>query len=86
MSEKRECPACHVKLEERSEGYAMGSALTLNRLHADIYTCPECRRIFLYESEGDRMVKCPVCGNMHHAGEKCLFCALNEVQGANAAS
>ena len=72
----KQCPVCHVDLELKTKGYPMGSSLSHNRLHADLYVCPECRGMYLYESDSDRMVKCPVCGNMHHYGEKCLFCEL----------
>ncbi len=80
------CPACNVNLEPKTNGYAMGSVLAHDRIHADVYVCPKCKGIYLYESENDNMMKCPVCGNMHHVGEKCLYCELNRIPGANAAS
>ena len=86
MTEAKTCPICRVGLELKTKGYAMGSSLSHNRMHADVFVCPECRGVYLYESEADNMVKCPVCGSMHHAGEKCLFCELNKIPGANAAS
>ena len=86
MAEVKTCVSCNVPLELKSKGYAMGSSLSHSRMHADVYVCPKCRRMYLYESESDNMVKCPVCGNMHHSGEKCLYCELNRIPGANAAS
>ena len=76
MAEKM-CPSCHKTLTLREKGYPMGSALLkADRVHVDIYECPECHGIRLYASEGD-MVKCPKCGNLHSAKEKCAICALN---------
>ena len=86
MDEMKMCPVCKVPLEAKKKGYAMGSSLSHSRMHADLYVCPSCRGIYMYESMSDNMVKCPVCGNLHHAGEKCLYCELNKVPGANAAS
>ena len=86
MPETKTCPVCNIPLELKTEGYAMGSSLSRNRMHADLYVCPKCRGIHMYESKSDNMVKCPVCGNMHHEGEKCLYCELNKIPGANAAS
>ena len=82
MSEKK-CPVCNVELTKKSEGYAMGSPLSFNRFHADIYTCPKCNSVYLFENEKDLMVTCPVCGTQHHKGEECLICALNKVSEAN---
>ena len=80
MSEKnlKVCPSCNVDLKSKSDGYAMGSPLARNRFHTDIYSCPKCGRIFLFESERDVMVTCPVCGTQHYKNEPCITCALNK--------
>lgn len=62
----------------------MGSVFHMNRFHADIYRCPACRRINLFEAESE-MVTCPVCGTVHPAQEKCFTCALDAAFGGTAA-
>ena len=55
----------------------MGSAfLKDDRVHVDIYECPECGKIELFASETD-MVVCPKCGTLHSPKEACAICALN---------
>ena len=77
MSEKF-CPSCHKELKLREAGYPMGSALLkADRVHVDIYECPECHGIRLYAAESD-MVMCPKCGSLHSKKEKCAICAMNE--------
>ena len=76
---KKVCPVCGVDLKLAQAGYAMGSPLASDRFHADIYVCPDCGRVSLFKAEtDDDMVKCPVCGTMHHKGERCVNCALND--------
>ena len=61
MSEKV-CPVCHKALKLKEAGYPMGSALLkADRVHVDIYECPECQRVELFAAESD-LVKCPKCG------------------------
>ena len=77
MAEKKLCPLCHKELKLRESGYPMGSAfLKADRVHVDIYVCPECHRVDLYEAKSD-MVTCPKCGSLHSAKEACAICALN---------
>ena len=76
MAEKL-CPSCHKPLKLREAGYPMGSSfLKADRVHVDIYECPECHGIRLYAAESD-MVTCPKCGSVHSAKEACAVCALN---------
>ena len=76
MAEKL-CPVCHKPLVLKEESYPMGSALfKADRVHVDIYECPECERVELFAAKSD-LVKCPKCGNMHSAKEACAVCALN---------
>ena len=76
MAEKM-CPSCHVALKLRESGYPMGSSfLKADRVHVDIYECPECHEIRLYSSDGD-MMTCPKCGTQHNVKEACPVCALN---------
>ena len=77
------CPVCNVKMNLRSKGYAMGSPLSFNRFHADIYSCPQCGRVRLYAAE-EMLVKCPVCGRMHHPDEACINCAINKASDVSA--
>ena len=83
MAEKM-CPSCHKPLKLRESGYPMGSALLkADRVHVDIYECPECHGIRLYSADSD-MVTCPVCGSVHSAKEACAICAMNKAfDGAN---
>ena len=60
-AEKKICSACGREMELAVKSYPLGSAFQLKRLHADIYRCPACRRVELFEAESD-MVTCPVCG------------------------
>lgn len=74
---KKECPFCHKELALKESGYPMGSALLkADRVHVDIYSCPECGRIELYAAQSD-MITCPKCGSLHSAKEECAICALN---------
>ena len=76
MAEKI-CPLCHKPLKLREASYPMGSALFKeNRVHVDIYECPECERVELFAAES-KLVKCPKCGNLHSPKEACAVCALN---------
>ena len=76
MAEKL-CPVCHKPLVLKEESYPMGSALfKADRVHVDIYECPDCERVELFAAKSD-LVKCPKCGNMHSAKEACAVCALN---------
>lgn len=76
MAEKI-CPTCHKELKLKEAGYPMGSAfLKADRVHVDIYECPECHKIELFASETD-MVACPKCGTLHSPKEACAVCALN---------
>ena len=76
MAEKV-CPVCHKALTLKEKGYPMGSALLkADRVHVDIYECPECERVELFAAESD-LVKCPKCGSLHSAKELCPICALN---------
>lgn len=85
MSEiKRICPQCNREMELAVKSYPMGSAFHMNRLHADVYRCPECQRIDLFAAESD-MITCPVCGTVHPAQEKCVTCALDAAFGGTAA-
>ena len=81
----KKCPVCNVNLELRSKGYAMGSPLSFQRFHADIYSCPKCRRVRLYAAD-ENLVVCPVCGHKHHPDEQCIVCALNRIPGGSSAS
>ena len=74
---KKVCPVCETELRLAQKGYAMGSPLAGDRFHVDIYVCPDCGRVSLFEAESD-MVTCPVCGTHHHRGERCVNCALND--------
>ncbi len=77
MAEKM-CPSCHKALKLKESGYPMGSAfLKADRVHVDIYECPECHAIRLYSSDEGDMVTCPKCGTLHSAKEACAVCALN---------
>lgn len=74
---ERICPSCKKELKLREKGYPMGSSfLKADRVHVDIYECPECHGIRLYATEGD-MVTCPKCGSVHSAKEACAICAMN---------
>ena len=76
MAEKT-CVYCHKPLKLKEGGYPMGSALLkADRVHVDIYECPECGRVELFAAESD-MVTCPVCGSQHSKKEKCAICAMN---------
>ncbi len=77
MSEKMICPVCNKELKLREEGYPMGSAfLKADRVHVNIYECPECHEVHLYACDGGQ-VTCPKCGTLHNAKEACPVCALN---------
>ncbi|MBR2209458.1 MAG: hypothetical protein IJ859_11680 [Synergistaceae bacterium] len=78
------CPACNKELKLRESGYPMGSAfLKADRVHVDIYECPDCHEIKLFASDGD-MMTCPKCGTLHNVKEACPVCALNAAfDGAN---
>ena len=77
MAEKF-CKDCNKALKLREAGYPMGSAfLKADRVHVDIYECPECHRIELFAALSD-MVTCPKCGSVHSAKEACAVCALND--------
>ena len=76
MAEKV-CRYCNKPLKLRESGYPMGSALLkADRVHVDIYECPDCHKIELFASDSD-MVTCPKCGNVHSAKEACVVCAMN---------
>ncbi len=76
MAEKV-CEHCKKNMKLRESGYPMGSALLkADRVHVDIYECPECHKVELYAAESD-MVTCPKCGTVHSAKEACAVCALN---------
>ncbi|MBQ4468738.1 MAG: hypothetical protein IJR35_11590 [Synergistaceae bacterium] len=76
MAEKV-CLSCHKALKLRESAYPMGSAfLKADRVHVDIYECPECHRVELFAADSD-MVTCPKCGTVHSAKEACAVCALN---------
>ena len=76
MAEKT-CVYCHKPLKLREASYPMGSALLkADRVHVDIYECPECQRVELFAAESD-LVKCPKCGSLHSKKEKCVVCAMN---------
>lgn len=75
---KKVCPVCNVDLKLAQEGYAMGSPLASDRFHVDIYVCPDCGRVSLFKAADRDMVKCTVCGILHHKGERCVNCALND--------
>ena len=76
MAEKV-CSACHKALKLRESSYPMGSAfLKADRVHVDIYECPECHRVELFAADSD-MITCPKCGTVHSAKESCAVCALN---------
>ena len=76
MAEKI-CKICNKPLKLRESGYPMGSALLkADRVHVDIYECPECHKIELFAAESD-MVTCPKCGSLHSAKEACAICAMN---------
>lgn len=81
-NQKKICPHCDKEMELAVKSYPMGSVFHTNRFHVDIYRCPECRRVELFEAEGD-MVACPVCGAMHPAQEKCVVCALDAAFGGS---
>lgn len=83
MAEKT-CVYCHKPLKLREAGYPMGSALLKsNRVHVDIYECPECQRVELFAAESS-LVKCPKCGTLHSPKEACVVCAMNAaVDGVN---
>ncbi len=81
---KKICPGCKKEMELMVKSYPMGSVFQVNRFHADIYCCPECRKISLFEAERD-MVTCPVCGTVHPAQERCVTCALDAAFGGAAA-
>ena len=76
MAEKV-CLSCHKALKLRESAYPMGSAfLKADRVHVDIYECPECHHVELFAADSD-MVTCPKCGTVHSAKEACAVCALN---------
>lgn len=75
----KRCVRCGSKLKLQKESYPMGSALFSQRFHVDIYACPRCGRVELFEAQDDQMVTCPVCGTSHPVQEKCAICALNTV-------
>ena len=79
-AEKKICSACGREIELAVKSYPLGSAFQLKRLHADIYRCPACRRVELFEAESD-MVTCPVCGVAHPTQERCVSCALDTAFG-----
>lgn len=70
------CPHCDKEMVREIASYAMGSALSKERFHVDIYRCPLCNRVKLFAAES-HMVTCPVCGSTHPANENCIICALN---------
>ena len=75
---KKLCPVCKKELVLEEAGYPMGSAfLKTDRVHVDIYSCPECKRVELFTAQSD-MVTCPKCGTLHSAKEECAICALNK--------
>ena len=77
LSEKKFCLTCNKELKLREAGYPMGSAfLKADRVHVDIYVCPECHKVELYEAKSD-MITCPKCGSLHSPKEACAICALN---------
>lgn len=80
------CPVCNVPLDLKEAGYPMGSVLAHNRIHADIYACPQCGYVALFESAPEELIICPVCGHRHSAKEQCIICALNRQLGGNSAS
>ena len=82
-AEKKTCSTCGLELELAVKSYPLGSAFQMKRLHADIYRCPSCRRVELFEVESD-MVTCPVCGAQHPAQERCFTCALDAAFGGTA--
>ena len=76
MAEKT-CVYCHKPLKLKEAGYPMGSALLkADRVHVDIYECPECSRVELFAAESD-LVTCPKCGSTHSKKEKSAVCAMN---------
>ena len=71
------CPHCRKELKLREASYPMGSSfLKADRVHVDIYECPDCHEIRLYAANSD-MITCPKCGTVHSVKEKCAVCALN---------
>ncbi len=77
MSEKKLCPCCNKELVLKESSYPMGSAfLKADRVHVDIYVCPVCHKVELYEAKSN-MVTCPKCGSLHSPKEACAICALN---------
>ena len=79
-AEKKICSACGQEMELAEKSYPLGSAFRVKRLHVDIYRCPSCKRVKLFEAESD-MVTCPVCGVAHPAQEQCVNCALDTAFG-----
>ena len=70
------CPHCYTPMKLKIAGYPMGSAFIKERVHVDIYSCPTCALVKLFDSDAD-MVTCPKCGQRHSAKEACPVCALN---------
>lgn len=74
----KSCPHCGTEMNLKVASYPMGSAFMKERFHVDIYSCPNCRLVKLFETENvEDMVVCPKCGNRHSAKERCSICALN---------
>jgi ssDNA-binding Zn-finger/Zn-ribbon topoisomerase 1 len=74
--EKKICSRCGEEMELKEASFPMGSALSAQRFHVDIYSCPKCNKVELFAAESD-VVTCPVCGHVHPAREKCVRCALS---------
>ncbi len=72
------CPRCKVELELCRKSYAMGSSMFEERIHADIYVCPQCGHVELFAARPE-MEACPKCGTVHPVGQKCAICALGTV-------
>ena len=77
MSESKLCAVCHSELELAEASFPMGSSLSHERFHVDIYRCPKCTRVEFFASEEQKMVVCPVCGATHSPREKGPICAIN---------
>ena len=81
-TEKKICSTCGLEMELAVKSYPLGSVFQVKRLHADIYRCPACKRVELFESEAESdLVVCPVCGVAHPAQERCVSCALDTAFG-----
>ena len=70
MAEKL-CPSCHKPLKLREASYPMGSSfLKADRVHVDIYECPECHGIRLYAAESDMCAVCALNAAIDEATNK----------------